>query len=59
MISISDFKNKVAGSIETFTTQEVKKEGGGKNLVVDGAGKGTIKTEADETVVCLPMAMIL
>ena len=53
MISGSDFKNKIAAAMQTFSTQEAKTEGGGKNLVVDGAGVSKISTEADETVILL------
>ncbi len=53
MITNLDFKNKVAASMEAFQTQTVKTDGEGKNLVVDGAGKGNITTQADETVVLL------
>ena len=53
MISGADFKKQVASTSETFKTQKAKTEGGKGNLVVDGAGKGKITTEADETVVLI------
>ena len=52
MITGLDFKNKVAASISSFSNQ-TKAEGKGNNLIVDGSGKGNIKTEADETIVLL------
>lgn len=54
MLSGADFKAQVAKSMQTFQTLEVANRGEGKdNLVVDGAGKGQVYVEADESVVLL------
>lgn len=52
MISGSEFKAKVANSLNVYMNQKAEK-GGGDNLVVDGNGKGTISTEVDDTVILL------
>ena len=53
MQTSSNFTLKASKAFITTATQEVKGEGGGNNLVVDGSGKGTITTEADETVILI------